>query len=76
MYKLKIVQKQKYLLCNEIDEFITKAIYGLVQTKDEKLKLYNKADIMGKVAMVKSIARAIEELGKKNVELWNLEDSG
>ncbi len=42
--------------------------------RDEKLKLYNKPEQMNRIKKLSSIAKTMEELTKKNLELWNLED--
>ncbi|OPX29050.1 MAG: hypothetical protein B1H08_04750 [Candidatus Omnitrophica bacterium 4484_171] len=72
--KLDILRKQKKYLCREIEDFIVLAARRKVTVKDDKLKLYNSLDIIGKVKGVNSISRGIEALTKKNLELWSLED--
>ena len=72
--KLTIVEKQKSRLLDEIQSFIHLAAQGKVPLREEKFKLYNKPEIMGKVSNIKTIARAIEKLGQANIALWQLED--
>lgn len=72
--KLKILARQKKEMYNEIDDFIKDAVKKNKVVKDEKLKIYNKREHMGRVGKITSLAKAIEMLGKKNTELWHLED--
>lgn len=72
--KLNVLKKQKYALYGEIEDLVNTAVKKGVALKDEKLKLYNKPDIIGKIGNVKKLSDAIEGLVKKNLELWHLED--
>ena len=72
--KLDILNEQKNCLFKEIEQFIILALKGEMILRDEKLKIYNKADIIGKLSGVDSVAKAIDGLAKKNLELWHLED--
>ena len=72
--KFKILISQKKALIKEIQEFIVAAANDKVILREDKLKLYNKPDIVGKIGKVKSVAEAIDSLAKKNLQLWNLED--
>jgi len=72
--KLKTLEKQKKSLRKEIEDFIVMAASKKIVVKDDKLKLYNNPDIIGKVKEIGSVSRGIEALTKKNLELWNLED--
>lgn len=72
--KLKILKRQKDLLLKEIEEFLALAVKGKITLKDEKLKLYNKPQMLGRIGKITSLSRAMEALTKKNMELWNLED--
>ena len=72
--KLSVLNIQKRRLFLEIEAFVQLAVQGKVHVRDEKLKLYNKLEVMGKVGTVKSLSHAIERLGQKNLELWQLED--
>lgn len=72
--KLKVVRKQKKLLLGEMEEFIVWAAKGNIVLKEEKLKLYNRPQLIGKIGAVNFISKAINELSKKNLELWRLED--
>jgi hypothetical protein len=72
--KLKVLKDQKSLLLGEVEEFIGQAIKGKVRLKDEKLKLYNKPRMRGKIGKITKLSRAIDALTKKNMQLWGLED--
>jgi hypothetical protein len=72
--KLKLLKKQKLLLLKEVESFINQAIKGNVRLKDEKLKLYNKPRLRGKIGKVSKLSQAIDTLTKKNMQLWGLED--
>jgi len=72
--KLVLLEKQKKLLHKEIDIFMVQALTRLVTMKDEKLKLYNKPESIGRVGAVRTVAGAIEKLAQKNIQLWHLED--
>ena len=72
--KLKILLKQKRCLLEEIDEFIREGIKGKRILRDEKLKLYNPPEFVGKIGKIDSLAKAISSLTMKNLELWHLED--
>ncbi|MDP8253126.1 MAG: DUF4254 domain-containing protein [Candidatus Kaelpia aquatica] len=72
--KIEMLRKQKKFLLKEIEEFIAEASKGRVVLRDEKLKLYNKPHLIGKIGNIDSVSKAINGLTKKNLELWNLED--
>jgi len=72
--KLKTLESQKQSLTKEIDEFVVLAAKGKVLLKDEKLKLYNALQDMGRIPRTKSMGEAISGLAQKNLELWHLED--
>ena len=72
--KFVILRKQMSYLLKEIEEFIVEASSGRVVLSDEKLKLYNKPHIIGRVGNINSVSKAIDGLTKKNLELWHLED--
>jgi hypothetical protein len=72
--KLEILRRQKRSLLDEINGFLEAAARRRVVLRDEKLKLYNKSDVMGRIGIIDSAAKGISELTKKNMELWRLED--
>jgi len=72
--KLNILRKQKRGLIQEIEGFIVSAIKGNVLLRDEKLKLYNPVETIGRIPSVENLGKAISYLAKKNAELWYLED--
>lgn len=72
--KLNLLRKQKKLLINEIEEFIISSLNSKRQLREEKLKLYNHPDDIGKIGKIFKVSKAIDGLSKKNLELWQLED--
>lgn len=72
--KLVILKKQKDSLFKEMEEFVALAVNMGIALKDEKLKLYNKPTIIGKIGKIDSLSNAIDGLSKKNLQLWQLED--
>jgi len=72
--KLAILSKQKKCLKDEVDSFMATAYRSKAVLKDEKLKLYNAREDMGRIPQTKRIGEAISCLAQKNLELWNLED--
>ena len=72
--KLKILKNQKYSLLREIEQFVDLALQRKVILKDEKLKLYNKPQMIDKIGKINNLNKAIDALAKKNLELWCLED--
>ncbi len=69
-----ILNRQKKALLNEIDNFIINAFNSQAILREEKLKLYNRPQDIGKIGETFTISKAIEGLAKKNLELWHLED--
>jgi len=72
--KLKILTRQKKLLLKEMEEFILRAWEKGVSLRDQKLKLYNRPHNANRIGNIRSISEAINQLSKKNLELWYLED--
>ncbi|MFC1514305.1 DUF4254 domain-containing protein [Candidatus Omnitrophota bacterium] len=72
--KLKVLAKQKEALLREVEGFISLAIKGDLLLKDEKLKLYNKPQMVGKIGTISRLSQAIDALAQKNMQLWGLED--
>lgn len=72
--KLSILRKQKSSLKKEIDDFLLTSIKSKVVLKDEKLKLYNARQNIGRIPSTVFLSEAISGLARKNLELWNLED--
>ena len=72
--KMKLLKKQKALQLKEIDEFITLALSRKITLREEKIKLYNKPEDIGRIAKSEKLSKAIEGLSRKNIELWHLED--
>jgi hypothetical protein len=74
MTKLAVLKKQKACLVDEIDAFVAAACISKTVLKDDKLKLYNAREEMGRIPKIDNLGKAISGLACKNLELWNLED--
>ena len=72
--KLVILKKQKSLLSREIDQFVYQACAGKITLRDDKLKIYNNPEDIGRIGKIDTIGQAINGLAAKNLELWQLED--
>lgn len=72
--RLKLIHSQKRDLIKEINNFIFAAAQGEMKIRDEKLKLYNAPEYIGRIHKSNSLGRTMSLLAKKNLELWNLED--
>jgi len=72
--RIALLVKQKDQLHGEMEAFVAAARQGLVLLRDEKIKMYNPLNQVGRIEDATSIARAIDGLIRKNFELWNLED--
>ncbi len=72
--RLALLKRQKITMMKEIDAFVIEAMKGKIPLRDEKIKLYNRPDIIGAIGVVPKLSRAIDELAKQNLALWHLED--
>ncbi len=72
--KLAVLTEQKQLLNIEIETFIDAALKSKAVLREEKLKLYNKPEDIGRIGILNTTGQAIDGLAKKNFELWQLED--
>ena len=72
--KLRLLRRQKQDLISEIDAFLASAVKGKIRLRDDKLKLYNAPEDMGRIFSTDSIGKAMSALAQKNLELWHLED--
>lgn len=72
--KLRLVQLQRQDLVQEINDFFMAAVKGKLKLREEKLKLYNAPEDMGRIPKLSSLGEAISYLAQKNLELWYLED--
>lgn len=73
--KLNILKKQIEDYKYEIDCFVLGALKNSnVVVRDEKLKIYNAKDIIGKIGNVSKLGEAVLGVARKNLELWHLED--
>ncbi|MCG2710785.1 MAG: DUF4254 domain-containing protein [Candidatus Omnitrophica bacterium] len=72
--KMNLLKKQKELQLKEIEEFINLALNSSITLREEKIKLYNKPEDIGRIGKNEKLSKAIEGLSRKNIELWHLED--
>jgi len=72
--KLQLLNKQKCNLLSEIETFVIAAVKGRITLRDEKLKLYNPSESLGKIPKCNKLGEAMSYLAQKNSELWHLED--
>jgi len=72
--KIGLLEKQKKSLIFEIEGFIAAAIKGRVKLREEKLKLYNPKETIGRIPVLNTLGEAVSYLAQKNLELWHLED--
>lgn len=72
--KVRLLEKQKKNLILEIEGFIAAAIRGRVKLREEKLKLYNPKETIGRIPALDTLGEAMSCLAQKNLELWHLED--
>lgn len=71
--KIAVLDKQKKQITAEIDSFVSAALKDKISLRDEKIKLYNARDVIGKVT-ADGLGEAMSGLARKNLELWHLED--
>ncbi len=72
--KMNLLKKQKALQLKEIEDFISLALSRKITLREEKIKLYNKPEDIGRIGKNEKLSKAIEGLSRKNIELWHLED--
>ena len=72
--KMNLLKKQKALQLKEIEDFISLALNRKITLREEKIKLYNKPEDIGRITKSEKLSKAIEGLSRKNIELWHLED--
>ncbi len=72
--KMGLLKKQKTLQLKEIEDFISLALNKKITLREEKIKLYNKPEDIGRIGKNEKLSKAIEGLSRKNIELWHLED--
>ena len=72
--RLDLLVSQKEQLFGEVQDFIVLASEGKIPLREEKLKMYNKIEDVGKIGGADTVAKAIDGLVSKNLEIWNLED--
>jgi len=73
--RLALLADQKNDLMKEINTYVQRAFHDdHVVLRDEKIKLYNARDVMGRVGLINGIGEAISGLAQKNLALWHLED--
>ncbi|MFC1809092.1 DUF4254 domain-containing protein [Candidatus Omnitrophota bacterium] len=72
--RLDLLQEQKKTLMKEIDAFVVQAMEGNIPLRDEKIKLYNRPEIIGAIGRMPKLSKAIDALARQNFKLWQLED--
>ena len=66
--KLRLVQLQKEVLMQEINNFITAAVKGKLKLREEKLKLYNLSEDIGNIPKLK-VKRKIDRANQQRNDL-------
>ena len=72
--KLAVVKSQKKHLLREVEDMVVLALEAKIPLRDDKVKLYNKLEQIGKIGTIGTLAQAIDALARKNMQLWQLED--
>ena len=73
MDKMKLVDRQRKELLEEIDIFLSSALAGEVRIRDEKVKLYKNLNVTS-ADDVNHLGEAVSKLAMSNIKLWHLED--
>ena len=73
MDKMKLVDRQRKELLEEIDVFLCSALAGEVRIRDEKVKLYKNLNVTS-AENVNHLGEAVSKLAMSNIKLWHLED--
>ena len=71
--KMKLVDRQRKELLEEIDVFLSSALAGEVRIRDEKVKLYKNLNVTS-ADDVNHLGEAVSKLAMSNIKLWHLED--
>ena len=73
MDKMKLVDRQRKELLEEIDLFLSSALAGEVRIRDEKVKLYKNLNVTS-ADDINHLGEAVSKLAMSNIKLWHLED--
>ena len=71
--KLKLVDRQRKELVEEIDVFLDTAFAGKVRIRDEKIKLYKNLNVTSSEDL-NHLGETVSKLAMSNIKLWHLED--
>ena len=71
--KMKLVDRQRKELLEEIDFFLSSALAGEVRIRDEKVKLYKNLNVTSAEG-INHLGEAVSKLAMSNIKLWHLED--
>ena len=70
---MKLVDRQRKELLEEIDGFLEAAFAGKVRIRDEKVKLYKNLNIVSSEDL-NHLGETVSKLAMSNIKLWHLED--
>jgi len=73
--KMKLVDRQRKELLEEIDGFLEAAFAGKVRIRDEKIKLYKNLNVISSEGL-NHLGETVSKLAMSNIKLWHLEDEG
>jgi len=71
--KMKLVDRQRKELLEEIDGFLEAAFAGKVRIRDEKVKLYKNLNVVPSEDL-NHLGETVSKLATSNIKLWHLED--
>ena len=71
--KMKLVDRQRKELLEEIDGFLEAAFAGKVRIRDEKVKLYKNLNVISSEGL-NHLGETVSKLAMSNIKLWHLED--
>jgi len=71
--KMKLVDRQRKELLEEIDGFLEAAFAGKVRIRDEKVKLYKNLNVVSSEDL-NHLGETVSKLAMSNIKLWHLED--
>ena len=71
--KMKLVDRQRKELLEEIDGFLEAAFAGKVRIRDEKVKLYKNLNVVPSEDL-NHLGETVSKLAMSNIKLWPLED--
>ena len=71
--KMKLVDRQRKELLEEVDGFLEAAFAGKVRIRDEKVKLYKNLNVISSEDL-NHLGETVSKLAMSNIKLWHLED--